>query len=56
MQTVNIRQRKTHPSTALAAARSDDTVRVMNWGHPQALLVGQARCVNRRLLDADGGC
>ena len=39
MQTVNIRQLKTNPSTALAAARSDDMVVVMNRDHPQALLV-----------------
>lgn len=39
MQTVNIRQLKTNPSTALAAAREDDMVVVMNRDHPQALLV-----------------
>jgi predicted HTH domain antitoxin len=39
MQTVNIRQLKTNPSTALAAARTDDMVVVMNRDHPQALLV-----------------
>ncbi|MFT3780065.1 MAG: UPF0175 family protein [Ottowia sp.] len=39
MQTVNIRQLKTNPSTALAAARADDMVVVMNRDHPQALLV-----------------
>jgi antitoxin (DNA-binding transcriptional repressor) of toxin-antitoxin stability system len=39
MKTVNIRQLKTNPSTALAAARDDDTVVVMNRDHPQALLV-----------------
>jgi predicted HTH domain antitoxin len=39
MQTVNIRQLKTNPSTALAAARDDDMVIVMNRDHPQALLV-----------------
>lgn len=39
MQTVNIRQLKTNPSTALAAARDDDMVVVMNRDHPQALLV-----------------
>jgi predicted HTH domain antitoxin len=39
MQTVNIRQLKSNPSTALAAAREDDMVVVMNRDHPQALLV-----------------
>lgn len=39
MQTVNIRQLKTNPSTALAAARADDMVIVMNRDRPQALLV-----------------
>ena len=39
MKTVNIRQLKTNPSTALAAARDDDMVVVMNRDHPQALLV-----------------
>jgi antitoxin (DNA-binding transcriptional repressor) of toxin-antitoxin stability system len=39
MQTVNIRQLKNNPSTALAAARKDDMVVVMNRDHPQALLV-----------------
>ena len=39
MQTVNIRQLKTNPSTALAAARADDMVVVMNRDHPQALLI-----------------
>jgi predicted HTH domain antitoxin len=39
MQTVNIRQLKTNPSTALAAAREDDMVVVMNRDTPQALLV-----------------
>lgn len=39
MQTVNIRQLKTNPSTALAAAREEDMVVVMNRDHPQALLV-----------------
>lgn len=39
MQAVNIRQLKTNPSTALAAARADDMVIVMNRDHPQALLV-----------------
>jgi predicted HTH domain antitoxin len=39
MKTVNIRQLKTNPSTALAAARDDDMVVVINRDHPQALLV-----------------
>lgn len=39
MQTVNIRQLKTNPSTALAVAREEDMVVVMNRDHPQALLV-----------------
>ena len=39
MQTVNIRQLKNNPSTALAAAREDDMVVVMNRDHPQALLI-----------------
>ena len=39
MKTVNIRQLKTNPSTALAAARDDDMVVVMNRDHPQALLI-----------------
>lgn len=39
MQSVNIRQLKTNPSTALAAARTDDMVVVMNRDQPQALLV-----------------
>jgi len=39
MQTVNIRQLKTNPGTALAAARADDMVVVMNRDHPQALLI-----------------
>jgi len=43
MQTVNIRQLKTNPSTALAAAREDDMVVVMNRDHPQALLVDLER-------------
>ena len=43
MQTVNIRQLKTNPSTALAAARADDMVVVMNRDHPQALLVDVER-------------
>jgi antitoxin (DNA-binding transcriptional repressor) of toxin-antitoxin stability system len=43
MQTVNIRQLKNNPSTALAAARADDMVVVMNRDHPQALLVDLER-------------
>jgi predicted HTH domain antitoxin len=39
VQTVNIRQLKSNPSIALAAAREDDMVVVMNRDHPQALLV-----------------
>lgn len=39
MQAVNIRQLKTNPSTALAAARADDMVVVMNRDNPQALLI-----------------
>lgn len=39
MQTVNIRQLKSNPSQALAAAREDDMVAVTNRDHPQALLV-----------------
>ncbi|MDR2214126.1 MAG: type II toxin-antitoxin system Phd/YefM family antitoxin [Pseudomonadales bacterium] len=39
MQTINIRQLKTNPNTALAAARDGDMVVVMNHDHPQALLV-----------------
>jgi len=39
MQTVNIRQLKTNPSSALAAARANDMVVVMNRDNPQALLV-----------------
>jgi predicted HTH domain antitoxin len=39
MQTVSIRQLKNNPSTALAAARTDDMVVVMNRDRPQALLV-----------------
>ncbi len=39
MQTVNIRQLKTNPSAALAAARADDMVVVMNRDQPQALLI-----------------
>jgi predicted HTH domain antitoxin len=43
MQTVNIRQLKTNPSTALAAAREDDIVVVMNRDNPQALLIDLER-------------
>ena len=43
MQTVNIRQLKTNPSLALAAARADDMVVVMNRDNPQALLVDLAQ-------------
>ena len=43
MQTVNIRQLKNNPSTALAAARADDVVVVMNRDQPQALLVDLER-------------
>lgn len=43
MQTVNIRQLKTNPSTALAAARTDDMIVVMNRDHPQALLIDLER-------------
>lgn len=39
MQTVNIRQLKTNPSTALRSAKEEDMVVVMNRDHPQALLV-----------------
>lgn len=39
MRTVNIRQLKNNPSTALAAARATDLVVVMNRDTPQALLV-----------------
>ena len=39
MRTVNIRQLKTNPSTALAAAREGEVVVVMNRDDPQALLV-----------------
>ena len=39
MKAVNIRQLKSNPSTALAAARADDMVVVMNRDHPQAVLV-----------------
>jgi len=43
MQTVNIRQLKNNPSTALAAAREDDLVVVMNRDVPQAVLVDLQR-------------
>lgn len=43
MQTFNIRQLKSNPSTALAAARQEDMVVVMNRDHPQALLVDLER-------------
>lgn len=43
MHAVNIRQLKTNPSTALAAAREEDMVVVMNRDHPQALLVDLER-------------
>lgn len=43
MRTVNIRQLKTNPSTALAAAREDDMVVVMNRDDPQALLIDLQR-------------
>lgn len=39
MQIVNIRQLKTNPSAALAAAREEDMVVVMNRDNPQALLI-----------------
>lgn len=39
MQTVNIRQLKTNPSTALRSAKDNDMVVVMNRDHPQALLI-----------------
>lgn len=39
MQAVNIRQLKTNPSTALAAAHESDMVVVMNRDRPQALLI-----------------
>lgn len=39
MRAVNIRQLKTNPGVALAAAREDDVVVVMNRDRPQALLV-----------------
>lgn len=43
MKTVNIRQLKNNPSVALAAAREDDLVVVMNRDNPQALLVDLER-------------
>ena len=43
MQTVNIRQLKTNPSTALRNAKEDDVIVVMNRDHPQALLVDLER-------------
>jgi antitoxin (DNA-binding transcriptional repressor) of toxin-antitoxin stability system len=43
MQAVNVRQLKTNPSTALAAAREDDMVVVMNRDNPQALLIDLER-------------
>jgi predicted HTH domain antitoxin len=39
MQAINIRQLKADPSAALAAAREDGMVVVMNRDHPQALLI-----------------
>ena len=39
LQTVNIRQLKTNPSTALRSAKEEDMVVVMNRDHPQALLI-----------------
>jgi len=39
MQTVNIRQLKTNPSTALRSAKEDDMVVVINRDHPEALLI-----------------
>jgi len=39
MQSVNIRQLKANPSTALAAARDGEMIVVMNRDTPQALLV-----------------
>jgi len=39
MQTVNIRQLKTNPSTALRSAKENDMVVVMNRDHPEALLI-----------------
>lgn len=43
MQKFNIRQLENNPSTALAAARADGMVVVMNRDHPQALLVDLER-------------
>jgi predicted HTH domain antitoxin len=43
MQAINLRQLKTNPGTALAAARESDMVVVMNRDHPQALLVDLER-------------
>ncbi|NBS65673.1 MAG: type II toxin-antitoxin system Phd/YefM family antitoxin [Betaproteobacteria bacterium] len=43
MKTVNIRQLKSNPGTALAAARADGMVVVMNRDYPQALLVDLER-------------
>ena len=39
MQMLNIRQLKSNPSKALAAAREGDLVVVMNRDYPQALLI-----------------
>jgi antitoxin (DNA-binding transcriptional repressor) of toxin-antitoxin stability system len=43
MQAVNIRQLKTNPSSALAAAREDDMVVVINRDNPQAIIVDLER-------------
>ena len=43
MQTVNIRQLKNNPSTALRSAKEDDMVLVMNRDHPEALLINLAK-------------
>ena len=43
MQTVNIRQLKTNPSTALRNSNEVDVIVVMNRDHPQALLVDLER-------------
>ncbi len=43
MHSVNIRQLKNNPSSALSAAREEDMVVVMNRDHPQALLVDLER-------------
>lgn len=43
MKAVNIRQLKNNPSAALAAAREDDFVVVMNRDRPQAVLVDLER-------------